>query len=148
LLELEQSAGGLRAERLPAGERWPRRVFSAEEVAEGDGLWLRILDVEAALRKRSYAGVGTATLELTDDDFEANSGPWRVNAESESVVIERAGSSDPVRLDSSALAERYLDRVTIGQLAQERRAEGSEAAIEQVDRLFGRAGSPFSAELF
>jgi predicted acetyltransferase len=145
---LADSTGRLRAERLPAGERWPRRVFPVEDLAEARGLWLRILDVEAALRARAFADVGMVTLELTDEDLEMKSSPWRIEVRRGSVVVERGKGADPVRLDGSALAERYLDRVTIGQLAEEGRAEGSEMAIEQADCVFGPARRPFCAELF
>ena len=43
----------------------------------GDGIWLRLVDVGEALRRRSYAGEGSVVLEVTDDFCPWNEGRYR-----------------------------------------------------------------------
>ena len=41
----------------------------------GDGIWLRLVDVGEALRRRSYAGEGSVVLEVTDEFCSVERGP-------------------------------------------------------------------------
>ncbi len=52
----------------------PRRL----NATVNDGMWLRILDVPAALAGRTYQGPGSLVLELTDDFMPANAGRWQL----------------------------------------------------------------------
>ena len=42
----------------------------------GDGLWVRLVDLPAALEARSYVGPGRVTFEVTDAFMPANAGRW------------------------------------------------------------------------
>ena len=48
----------------------PRRLG----LTVGDGLWVRLVDLPAALAARSYAGPGELTLEVADTFMPANAG--------------------------------------------------------------------------
>ena len=52
----------------------PRRMRSAF----GDGLWVRLVDVGAALSARGYAADGAVVLDVVDDFCPWNAGRWRV----------------------------------------------------------------------
>ncbi len=56
--------------------RDPRRLH----LSVTDGLWLRLVDLEAALRARSYAEAEPVVLEVTDDVRPANAGRWSVGS--------------------------------------------------------------------
>ena len=46
----------------------------------GDGIWVRLIDVEAALAARSYEGDTQVVVELTDAFLPENAGRWRLGA--------------------------------------------------------------------
>ena len=43
-----------------------------------EGVWLRILDMVAALEGRRYAGPGAISFDLTDEFYPSNAGRWRL----------------------------------------------------------------------
>ncbi len=45
-----------------------------------DNLWVRIIDLPAALTRRAYAGPVDVVLEVTDELLPANAGRWRLRA--------------------------------------------------------------------
>ena len=53
---------------------YPRRM----QLRVGDGLWVRLVDVGAALSARAYGGDGAVVLELEDAFLPENSGRWRI----------------------------------------------------------------------
>ena len=74
----------------------------------GDGLWLRILDVEGALSARSYAEEGELVLELVDSLVPENAGLWRLEARDGGAEVERGTGEPALRLDVQALASVFL----------------------------------------
>ena len=44
----------------------------------GDGLWVRLVDVGAALSARAYGGDGPVVLEVEDSFLPENAGRWRI----------------------------------------------------------------------
>jgi predicted acetyltransferase len=61
----------IRAERRSLADRWPwhltnQRAASPEDV--GDGLWVKLLDVPAALEARTYERAGSVVIEAIDAD--------------------------------------------------------------------------------
>ena len=56
----------------------PRRL----RLTVRDTLWIRLIDVAAALTARSYGDAGTIVLELTDAFCPWNAGRWRIGAKS------------------------------------------------------------------
>ena len=45
-----------------------------------DGMWLRLIDLPAALEARSYVAAGSLTIEVTDEFCPWNAGRWRLDA--------------------------------------------------------------------
>ncbi len=60
----------------------------------GDGLWVRLVDVGAALSARSYAADGAVVLDVADEFCPWNDGRWRVTS--------RGAEADDVRGAASA----------------------------------------------
>jgi predicted acetyltransferase len=120
--------------------REPRRL--ACHVIEG--VWVRLVDVEAALAARSF-GEGSVVLELRDELCGWNQGRWQIEAGSVSRTTAAAG----LALDVSALASAYLGGFTFAGLALAGRVEELEAgAIARADALFRTARQPWCPELF
>ncbi len=109
-----------------------------------DGLWLRLVDVDVALRKRSYAGEGSVVLEISDRFCPWNEGRYRAG--------EDAGRTDAepdLRLSVADLATAYLGDFDFGDLARAGRVEElSEGAVEGASALFRTPEKPYCPEVF
>lgn len=83
-----------------------------------DQLWLRILDVKAALEARSYSADLTLTLRVTDDLVPANAGTWRLEVRGASARCEVAqGATPDLTIDVQQLSAAYLGAQSIAALA-------------------------------
>ena len=91
-----------------------------------DALWIRPVDVPAALAARTYPDGTRATLEVTaDPQFPENVGTWTV----EDGGVARARRRPDVRLDVQALGSAYLGGFTFTQLARAGRLRRQPAAV-------------------
>ena len=80
----------------------------------GDGLWVRIVDLPAALSGRVYGEGGPLVLEVRDAVCEWNDGRWKL----EDGACERTDAEPDLALDVSALGSAYLGAVSFTQLRQ------------------------------
>jgi len=109
-----------------------------------EGLWLRIVDVGAALAGRSYASDDSVVLELRDAFCPWNAGRWRVG--SEVGPTEEPAELD---LDVADLASVYLGAFDFSRLAQaERVRELKDGALARADALFRTPRPPYCPEDF
>ena len=117
-----------------------------------EGLWLRLVDVPAALGARSYAGSGgSLTFELTDEFCPWNAGRWRLDVPSDGGVatFTAADGQPDLRLDTSDLATAYLGTFSFADLARAGRVEECRAgAIAVADGLFATTGAPWCSTMF
>jgi predicted acetyltransferase len=120
----------------------PRRLRASVR----DGLWVRLVDVGAALAARAYAPAGSVVIQVDDEFCPWNEGRWRVSA----GAVER--TSDPADLsgDVTALGSVYLGGFSWTQLARSLRvAELQPGGLERADALFTRHDpAPWCPEIF
>ena len=122
---------------------------AASEVVPHDNLWLRIIDLPAALPLRSYAGDCDVVVELDDEAAPWQSGRWRVVAHGGEARAERTEAEVDVALPVSALGAAYLGGANLvalqraGQLS-ERRA----GAVAELWRAFRTEVAPAAASGF
>ncbi|HEY7380002.1 MAG TPA: GNAT family N-acetyltransferase [Gaiella sp.] len=111
-----------------------------------DGLWLRLIDVGAALSARSYATGGRVTFEVTEDPrFPDNVATWTV-ADGRATRTRRRPD---VRLDVQALASAYLGGFGFAELARaERVEEVARGGLARADALFRTGAAPWCPENF
>lgn len=118
----------------------PRRL----RLRLSDGLWLRLVDVDAALRARSYADEGAVVLEVGDELCPWNDGRYRAG--------EGAGRTDDgpeLRLAVADLASAYLGAFDFERLASAGRVEElRQGALARASRLFRTPAPPFCPEVF
>src|SRR5262245_4514478 len=69
-----------------------------------DGLWVRLVDVGAALSARWYVPPGSVVIDVVDDFCPWNQGRWRIGA----GAIERTESEADLSCDVAALGSVYL----------------------------------------
>ena len=84
-----------------------------------DGLWVRLLDVGAALSARSYAAHGPITFQVQDDFCSWNSGRWKL----EDGVAKKTRSDADLACDVTALGSVYLGGFTFAELVRGGRVE-------------------------
>ena len=110
-----------------------------------DGLWLRLVDVGAALAGRSLAD-GRVTLEVCADPLVPdNVGTWTV----ENGAAKRSRRRADIRLDVQALGSAYLGGFTFAELARAGRVEeGTRGGIARADALFHVDAKPWCPEIF
>jgi predicted acetyltransferase len=84
-----------------------------------DNLWVRIIDLPAALARRAYAAAADVVLEVTDDLLPANAGRWRLRAALAGGGAECTRTDDPadIALDVRELGAVYLGGTRLGSLA-------------------------------
>jgi predicted acetyltransferase len=110
-----------------------------------DGLWVRLVDVGAALSGRSYAEDGRVVLDVRDEFCPWNAGRWQV----EGGAAARTDADADLALDVADLASAYLGGFTFRALARARRVEElREGGIARADALFRSDVAPWCPEIF
>jgi len=103
-----------------------------------DHLWVRILDVPAALQARTYERDGSLVLDVADDlGFAA--GRYRLTVEDGRATVSATEDAAGVTLPVAALGSAYLGHDVVRGLALAGRTQGDADAL---DRLFRTAVPP------
>ncbi|MFD9632961.1 GNAT family N-acetyltransferase [Streptomyces violascens] len=103
-------------------------------VAEFPALWIRLVDVGAALTARSWAAEAALVLEVRDDRIPANAGRFRLTTSPHACTYEPTQAPADLTLDVRDLAACYLGgtevrRLVLAGLVTERTA-GAAAALD------------------
>jgi predicted acetyltransferase len=111
-----------------------------------DALWMRVVDVPAALAGRAYASPGRATVEVVSDPhFHENVGSWTI----EDGDVRPARRRPDVRVAVSGLGSTFLGGLSFAQLARAGLAEeGARGGIDRADELFRTSAAPWCPENF
>jgi predicted acetyltransferase len=119
----------------------PRAVHRAV----GDGLWLRLVDVAAALGAREYAADPDVVLEVTDAFCPWNEGRYRLSGGG----CEPTQAAPDLALAVSALAAAYLGGITLHELAEAGRVrELRPGALARASVAFRGDAEPWCPEMF
>jgi predicted acetyltransferase len=86
-------------------------------VQVSDNLWVRIIDLPAALTRRGYAGPVDVVLEVTDELLPANAGRWRLRAADGAASCARTDDPADITLNVRELGAAYLGGTRLGALA-------------------------------
>lgn len=121
---------------------YPRRL----KLRVGDGLWVRLVDVGAALSARAYGGDGAVVLEVADTFLPENAGRWRV----EDGRAERTEEDADIELDVGELGAVYLGGFGFAELARAGTVrELRDGGVARADAVFATAGpKPWCPEIF
>jgi predicted acetyltransferase len=144
-------------EPLPLLVDEPRQLGTRIE----DGLYVRLVDVPAALSARRYAAPVDAVLEITDDLLPANAGRYRLRtvspaslagpAEGPGLAAECAPTGDAADLvlDVRELGAAYLGGVPLNELALAGRVrETTPGALPAASIAFGWHRAPVGPAVF
>jgi predicted acetyltransferase len=120
---------------------YPRRL----SLRVGDQLWIRIVDVGAALAARSYASEDALALELADEFLPENAGRWRIAGGG----AERTDDEPDLALDVQELASLYLGGFGASELVRAGLVrELGEGAAARADAIFATPRKPWTPEIF
>ncbi len=114
-----------------------------------DGLWLRILDLPAALTARGYVGSGSLVLDVSDDMFDSNAGRWRLSVSDGKAEVARTKDALDLELDIGTLAAAYLGGFRFVDLGVAGRVrECRPGILRTADTLFTPPRSPWNSTPF
>jgi predicted acetyltransferase len=110
-----------------------------------DALWVRLVDLPAALAGRTYGEGAPLVLEVRDAVCEWNDGRWRLH----DGTCEKTDAEPDLALDVEALGSAYLGAVSFTQLREALRVQELQAgAVERADALFAWRPLPWCPEIF
>jgi predicted acetyltransferase len=142
--------GDIRPFNIPLDHPLPLMLDDPRQLRlhQRDGVWLRIVDLPAALRGRSYAAPGELVVEVRDADCSWNAGNWRLNV-GDAVVVEPTSRSADISLDVGDLGAAYLGGVSFNTLRQSTRAvEHVPGCIQRADAMFRTDRQPWFIDDF
>ena len=85
---------------------------------QSDSLWIRLLDVPAALEARTYDAGGTIVLGIESDPMcPSNEGSWRLDGGPDGAVCTRVTAAPDLVIDLRALGSLYLGGMSAALLA-------------------------------
>ncbi|MEP7378799.1 MAG: GNAT family N-acetyltransferase [Chloroflexota bacterium] len=114
-----------------------------------DGIWLRIVDVAAALAARGYAADGALVVDVADEFLPAAAGRWRITAAGGKGTIEATTDPADLALDTTDLAAAYLGAVSFAELMRAGRTEElTPGAWARADALFAHSIAPWCSTAF
>lgn len=109
-----------------------------------DGLWVRLVDVGAALAQRAYAAPVDVVIEVTDPRCPWNTGRWHLTGDRGGAACERTEREAEVRLDAATLGAAFLGGPRLGSLAAAGRAtECREGAVAELSAALAGSAEPY-----
>ena len=123
----------------------PRRLQRSTR----DALWLRLIDVGAALKLRRYTQSDRLVLEVRDEQCPWNEGRFELEGSAEGASCRASSSSPDLTLAVSGLASAYLGAASFSTLAQAGLAEErTPGALFRADRMFASRRRPWTPHNF
>lgn len=118
---------------------------ACQTTAVADELWLRLVDVAAALNARGYTGGDSVVLEVSDPVLRHNCGRYRLSAAGCEPVTESA----QLTLDVATLGMLYLGGWRVDELVNAGRIEVTDAeAVAATHRLLATDRPPWCGSFF
>lgn len=123
----------------------PRRL----ELTLGDALWLRVVDVPAALGGRGYARDGRLVLEVRDEFCPWNAGRWSLEVDGGRATVSPSTDAPDVECDITDLGAAYLGAFSFARLsAATRIGELAPGGVARADELFQTERAPWCPDVF
>jgi predicted acetyltransferase len=113
-----------------------------------DSLWLRILDVPAALGARTYEADGRLVIGIDDLTRPSNSGTFELVVEEGAASCTPTSADPEVAMGIGTLAALYLGGRSAVVLHRAGLVSGTRPEIARLDNLFRTAAAPWCPEVF
>ncbi len=113
---------------------------------QSDNLWIRLLDVPAALEARSYDVGGTIVLGIESDPMcPGNEGSWRLDGGPAGAACTPVTTTPDLMIDLQALGSLYLGGMSAALLASAGRIRGDRKSVSLLSRMFRTDPEPFNS---
>ena len=123
----------------------PRRV----NLRVRDGMWLRVLDVPAAMARRSYSADGSVVLEVRDDYMPQAGGRFRLRTSAGRGTAEPTQDEPDIVMDAADLGAVYLGGFSLADLARAgRTTEVTSGARARADAMLATDITPWCPQIF
>ena len=113
-----------------------------------DGLWVRVMDVPAALSARTYDRDGVVTFELNDPTRPQTSGTYRLEVADGVGNCSQVDATADVSFHAEILGSLYLGGGDALAMAGSGRIDGEPAAVTMLHRIFRSDQPPWCPEVF
>jgi predicted acetyltransferase len=114
-----------------------------------DALWVRVVDLAAALSGRTYRADGSAVLEIHDEFIPDNAGRWRLEVSGGRATVTATSDAPDVECDVTDLAAAYLGAFSFAQLVDAGRSrEVASGGVARTDGLFRSDRAPWCPRVF
>jgi predicted acetyltransferase len=144
-------AGTVRIVNRPLDEPLRWRLADSRQLRTtrvSDGLWVRLLDLEAALAARGYAADGALVVEVTDPQRPRNQGRFRLEAGQAGATCARSGADPDLVLDVAALGAAWLGGMRLASLARAGRVrQVRPGALARADAMLACDPAPWSTTI-
>jgi predicted acetyltransferase len=117
----------------------PRRL----QQVRSDHIWVRLLDVAAALAARRYAEEGELVLEVADGFTPEAGGRFLLRGGPDGAECARTERPADLQIASADLATAYLGDARLGDLAWLGRVQGSADAVNRAQKMFSWPVTPW-----
>ncbi len=138
---------GAEAERRPVDDPLPWMLADPRRLRRGtrDGLWLRLVDVGAALKLRRYMESGRLVVEVRDEVCPWNAGRFELEGALEDAACHPTSSAPDLVITVAALASTYLGAASFSTLSLAGLVEEHTAgALRRADRMFAVQQQPWT----
>ena len=123
----------------------PRRL----ELGFGDGIWLRVVDVGAALAGRRYGTDGRLVIDVVDPFCSWNEGRWSLLVEGGVPRVERTDDAPDLAAEINDLGAAYLGGFSFRALTDAMRVtEAAPGGVARADLLFRTERPPWCPRVF
>ncbi|MDX2676752.1 GNAT family N-acetyltransferase [Streptomyces sp. NY05-11A] len=136
----------LKVRGRPLDEGWQHLVSDIRrcELRVRDSLYVRLVEVGAALEARTYQAPVDVVLEVEDAFCPWNSGRWRLSGDAKGAVCGRTSDAADLALSVRELGSAYLGGVSLGALgAAGRVRELRRGALAETAVGFGAGAAPW-----
>ena len=135
---------------LAVDDELPWRVTDPRRVQRwvADSLWLRLIDIPAALGGRVYSAAGRLVLDVRDPFMPDNEARYELEAGPDGAEARRTTAAPDLELPVDALGALYFGAHSVTTLAAAGRVGGSEEALATAARMFAWPRRPWCPEDF
>ncbi len=113
-----------------------------------DGLWVRIIDVEAALGGRRYSSEGRVVIDLHDPFCQWVAGRYALEGGPNGATCKKTTEAADITMSAGDLGAIYMGGTRLQELAAAGRVDGSREAINRVAAMFAWDPLPWCPEIF
>jgi predicted acetyltransferase len=128
---------------------WVQGPRGLGDVKPYDSLWVRLVDLSAAVSARGYEGSCDVVVEVDDASAPWNAGRWRIRVEDGTGEAARTDDEAEVSLSVSALGAAYLGGANLSEMARGGVVgEHRPGAVRELWRAFRTDAGPYAARGF